>query len=377
MSALLESIWWSERPGVAGAVLAPPLLLAEAIFRAGAALRGALYDAGILRAARAGVPVVSIGNLAVGGAGKTPATIAVARRLRSRGRRVAVLSRGYGASRSDARVVSDGVTLLLGAAEGGDEPVLVARRLPGTAVLCGPRRAALAHEAVGRLGADALVLDDGFQHRALARELDVVVLDAANPFGNGRLLPAGPNREPRSALRRAGLVWLSRVDQAEPSALAALRALASEATGTPPVESRHAPVELVDGALARPSPSRSSAGAGSSSSPASRGRPGSGARSRRSGRTSPPRRSSPTTTGSRRPTSTARAASRTRAGCELLVTTEKDAVRLPPSAAADPRVRAVRIEAELVRGAEHLDQALDAALGAPAAIHSAPRGARV
>jgi tetraacyldisaccharide 4'-kinase len=360
---VLERIWWSPAPGAAGALLLPPLLLAELLFRAGAALRGALYGAGILRAERAGAPVISIGNLAVGGAGKTPAAIAVARRLAARGRRVAVLSRGYGATRSDARVVSDGAAVRLGAAEGGDEPVLVARRLPGTAVLCGPRRAALARVAVGDLGADALLLDDGFQHRALARDLDVVVLDAAAPFGNGHLLPAGPNREPRRALRRAGLVWLSRVDQADPAALPALRALARDATGVDPVESRHAPVDVVDGALVR------GFGAG-----ALRGRrvlllagvarPG-GFRRTLEGlgalvaaeRVFPDHhRFSPGELDE-----VLRAADAGR--CELVVTTEKDAVRLAPEFAADPRIRAVRIEAELVRGGEILDAALDRALG--------------
>jgi tetraacyldisaccharide 4'-kinase len=359
---VLERIWWSPAPGAAAALL-PPLLLAELLFRAGAALRGALYGSGILRAGRAAAPVISVGNLAVGGAGKTPATIAIARRLAARGRQVAVLSRGYGATRSDARVVSDGAEVRLGAAEGGDEPVLVARRLPGTAVLCGPRRAELARLAVGELGADSLLLDDGFQHRALARDLDVVVIDAASPFGNGRLLPAGPNREPRRALRRAGLVWLSRVDQADPAGLPALRALAREATGVDPVESRHAPVDVVDGALAR------GFGAG-----ALRGRRvlllAGVARPRGFRRTLDDlgaqvvverifpdhHRFSPGELDE-----VLRAADAGR--CELVVTTEKDAVRLDPAFAADPRVRAVRIEAELVRGGEILDAALDRALG--------------
>ena len=102
------------------------------------------------------------------------------------------------------------------------------------------------------LGANALLLDDGFQHRALARDLDVVVLDAANPFGNGHLMPVGPNREPRRALGRAGLVWLSRVDQATPGAArAAPRAGLPRPPGAGPVESRHAPLDLLDGTLAR------------------------------------------------------------------------------------------------------------------------------
>ena len=100
-------------------------------------------------------------------------------------------------------------------------------------------------------GANALLLDDGFQHRALARDLDVVVLDAANPFGNGHLMPVGPNREPRRALDRAGLVWLSRVDQAAPELLERLRVLAFRHTGRGPVESRHAPLDLLDGSLGR------------------------------------------------------------------------------------------------------------------------------
>lgn len=367
MTSLLEAIWWSERPGAAAIALAPPLRLAAALFRAGAALRGALYDAGVLRAARAGVPVVSIGNLAVGGAGKTPAALAVAHRLLARGRRVAILSRGYGATRSDPRVVSDGARVLLPADQGGDEPVLVARRLPGTPVLCGPRRAALAARAVGELGTDVLLLDDGFQHRALARDLDVVVLDAANPFGNGRLLPAGPNREPRAALRRAGLVWLSRADQADAARLEALRALAREATGRAPVESRHAPVGLVDAALApaggldllrdrrvlllagiaRPGGFRRTLAALGAEIAAEAVFP-----------------DHHRFTGAEL-AEALRAADAAR--CELVVTTEKDAVRLPAAAAADPRVRAVRIDAAVVAGGEALDAALDAALGAVAA----------
>jgi tetraacyldisaccharide 4'-kinase len=353
---------WSRAVGPAGKLLAPPLLAAEALFRAGVALRGALYERGLLRVERAGVPVLSIGNVAVGGAGKTPAAMAVARRLLARGRAVALLSRGYGAVRRDARVVSDGARVLLGAAEAGDEPALLALRLPGVRVLCGPSRAEIARTAVEALGADALVLDDGFQHRSLARDLDVVVLDAADPFGNGRLLPAGPNREPRSALRRAGLLWLSRVDQAAPPALDALRALAREATGRAAVESRYAPVDVLDGALSR------TFGPG-----ALRGR-----RALLLAGVARPE-------GFRRTLAALgaevvemrafpdhhryevgevedvlRAADR--AGCEVVATTEKDAVRLPRGLAGDPRLRAVRIEAEIVAGEEVLAAALDEAL---------------
>lgn len=360
--SLLEEAWWSPRPGPGARLLGLPLGLAALPFGLVAGLRRLAYDRGWLATARAAAPVISVGNLAVGGAGKTPVTLAIAARLAARGRVPAVLSRGYGATRGDARVVSDGRAVRLSAAEGGDEPVLLARRLPGLRVLCGPRRADLAVRAVGELGADALLLDDGFQHRALARDLDVVVLDAANPVGNGRLLPAGPNREPLAALRRAGLVWLSRVDQASPEALARWRALALEATGRPAVESRHAPLDLVDGTLARPLGLEALRGrrvlllSGLA-------RPGAFRRTVEGlGAEVAAERRHPD---HHRFTAAELAeafAAAGAAGCGLVVTTEKDAVRLDPAAAADPRLAVVRIDAELTAGAAALDEALDAAL---------------
>ena len=115
--SFLEALWWQERPFPGRGALLLPLSGAEWAFRAAAWVRGSLYEGVVLRAAEVDVPVVSIGNLAVGGAGKTPAAMAVAARLVARGRRVAVLSRGYGSVRSDARVVSDGQSLLLSAEE--------------------------------------------------------------------------------------------------------------------------------------------------------------------------------------------------------------------------------------------------------------------
>jgi tetraacyldisaccharide 4'-kinase len=347
-----------------------------AIFRVAAAARGAAYDAGILRVESVGVPVISLGNVAVGGAGKTPATAAVVARLVARGRRPAILSRGYGATRTDARVVADGERVLLDAAQGGDEPVLLARRLPGVPVVCAPRRADGARMAL-TMGADVLVLDDGFQHRALARDLDVVLLDAGNPFGNGRPLPAGPNREPPSALRRAGLLWLSRVDQARgpigEASLARLRALAREVTGRAPVESRHAPVDVVDGVLER-----------SRGLDALRGRrvlllsglarPATFRRTVQDlgGEVAAERRYPDHhrfTGGEAREALDAAAGE----GCDLVVTTEKDALRLPAAAARDPRLAVVRIAAEIVGGEEVLDGLLDGLLG-PGPVDAARAG---
>jgi tetraacyldisaccharide 4'-kinase len=367
--SLLDAIWWKEARFFGREALLVPLAAAEWVFGAASGLRNALYSAGLRQAARAGAPVISIGNLSVGGAGKTPVAMAVAERLQARGRRVAVLSRGYGSSRTDARVVSDGAEVLLSAEEGGDEAVLVARRLPGVAVLCGPRRAVLARLARGSLGADVLLLDDGFQHRALARDLDVVVLDAANPFGNGHLLPRGPNREPRAALHRAGLVWLSRVEGATPETLEVLRALARETTGHDPVESRHAPVALLDGAL------RASVGV-----EALRGR-----RVRLLSGIARPRafRRTVEALGAEvaaehrfadhhrfRARELQRVLGSSGEGGDWIVTTEKDAVRLGAEAAAHPALRVLRIEAQVVRGEDVLSRALDAALA-----RFAPRGA--
>jgi tetraacyldisaccharide 4'-kinase len=306
--------------------------------------------------------VISVGNLAVGGAGKTPVALAIAGRLLDAGHRPALLSRGYGATRGDDRVVSDGARVLLDAAEAGDEPALAARRLPGLRVLCGPHRAALAPRAIA-LGADVLLLDDGFQHRRLRRDLDVVVLDASNPWGNGHCLPRGPNREPRSALSRAGLVWLGHADRAPEASLEALRALAVRHTGRPPVESRHAPRALVDGRLERTFPLSDLAGR-----PVALvtgvARPGS---VRRTVEGLGARVVASFEFPDHHPFSSGDAEAVLRgadeAGASLVLTTEKDAVRLPARVAADDRVRAVRIEAEVLRGGAGLTTALGAALG--------------
>jgi len=355
-----ERLWWEPRASWGDRLLLMPLAPVEGLFRAAAAARGALYDAGIFPATRAGVPVISVGNLAVGGAGKTPVVLAIAERLLAAGRRPAVLSRGYGAFRKDDRVVSDGEHVLLDAAEGGDEPVLLARRLPELRVLCGSDRGALAGKAVA-LGADLLLLDDGFQHLRLRRDLDVVVLDAANPWGNGHCLPRGPNREPRSALRRAGLVWVGHADRSSAEGLESLRQLALRHTGRAPVESRHAPRDLLDGRLARSFPLADLTGSrvGLLTGVA---RPGS-VRRTVEGLGAQVAQAFAFPDHHRFTESEVAEALRetSRAGASLLVTTEKDAVRLPPGSAGDDRFRVVRIDAEVVAGARELQAALDGA----------------
>jgi len=204
----IRALWYDE--GVSPGLL-PGLVLGIASGGYGLAirLRNALYDRGLLRVQRLPVPVVSVGNLTVGGTGKTPLVIHLAGFLRKHGHRPAILSRGYGGRpRGPVEVVSDGERVLCEPGVCGDEPFMMARRLPGVPVLTGPERFLTGRDAVDRFGADVLLLDDGFQHRRLHRDADIVLIHARRPFGNGRLLPGGPLREPLAALKRAR--WIVR-----------------------------------------------------------------------------------------------------------------------------------------------------------------------
>jgi len=195
-----------------------PLVLLSLVYRAGVGLRNFLYDTGILRAHRMTCPVISVGNIMVGGTGKTPMAIMLADMLKGRGFRPAILSRGYGGKRRGtgrAYVVSDGRGVLMGPEEAGDEPVLIARNVPDVPVIVARDRSHAGLLAVERFDADVLILDDGFQHRRLARDIDIVLLDGRRPFGNGFLLPRGGLREPRTALRRADTVIITSTGKAD------------------------------------------------------------------------------------------------------------------------------------------------------------------
>jgi tetraacyldisaccharide 4'-kinase len=193
-------------------------------------LRNLLYHLGWLSVERVPVPVVSVGNLTAGGTGKTPMVEYVAGFYRRLEYRVAILSRGYGAtggSNDEARVLYD--------------------NLPDVPHLQGADRVALARTALEELESEILILDDGFQHRRLARDLDLVLIDATAPWGYGYLLPRGLLREPPGSLRRAHLVLLTRCDLVAPDQLEQLRRrVARLAPGLPVVETCHQPVELVN-----------------------------------------------------------------------------------------------------------------------------------
>ncbi|HUL75848.1 MAG TPA: tetraacyldisaccharide 4'-kinase [Vicinamibacteria bacterium] len=192
-------------------------------FGALGSLRVAAYRRGLVPRSHLAGPVVSVGNLGVGGSGKTPVVARVAEILRDAGRPVAVLSRGYGGSfRGEALVVSDGAAVLAGADEAGDEPVMLARDLPGVVVAVGPRRDAVGRAVEARFGPRVHVLDDGFQHLRLERDLDLVCLDVRDL--DDRPMPAGRLREWPSALFRADAFLLTRLEVASEEELAALEA---------------------------------------------------------------------------------------------------------------------------------------------------------
>ena len=222
------------RPGLSAAALRGFLGCCAGLYDIG--LEGYLAGErlGLRRRGRLPIPVVSIGNLSVGGTGKTPMTQLLCRRMQARNKRVAILSRGHGGENQSVCVVSDaGGDVFLSAAQSGDEPYLLAQTLPGVPVLVGKDRRQSGREALRRFGLDLLIMDDGFQFWQLGRNLDIVLLDARRPFDNGFPLPRGLLREPKRHLRRSGIVVATRaggLTVAERQSLSAqVRALAPDA----------------------------------------------------------------------------------------------------------------------------------------------------
>ena len=195
-------------------IVLPPLSL---LYGAVTRTRLSLYRRGTFHTTRLDRPVISIGNITTGGTGKTPLVEYVARTLASQGKKVCILTRGYGRKDPHLQViVSDGYGVLASPSEAGDEPYLLATKLTGlAAVISSADRIAAGREAIKDFGTDCFVLDDGFQHLRLARDLNVVTIDATNPWGGGRLLPHGRLRESVEGMSRADCVVITRRDQVE------------------------------------------------------------------------------------------------------------------------------------------------------------------
>jgi tetraacyldisaccharide 4'-kinase len=223
------------------------------IFGAIAWLRMWFYRVGVLRRWPLGCQVISVGNVTAGGTGKTPVVEIFARELTRQGRKVAILSRGYrrkeksffqrlfSAKIEPPLVVSDGRHVLLDAEIGGDEPYMLATNLPGVVVLVDRNRVKSGRYAIRRFGCDTLILDDGFQYQKLKHSRDIVLVDKTNPFGNGHLLPRGVLREAAKNIRRADFIFITKSDGRSERLRKKIRSYNHHAEI---IECRHAPQRL-------------------------------------------------------------------------------------------------------------------------------------
>ena len=223
-------MWFQQH--IRNGTLSPALDLALVPFAfaygVGGRFRSYLYRLGFLKTRSLSCPVISVGNLTVGGTGKTPLVIALAQWLHNQGKRVGVVSRGYG--RNDEKqilLVSDGKKILLDSQKAGDEPILIATRCPGIPVIVGTNRYAAGRQLLSQFLCDVLILDDGFQHLALKRDANLLLVDEESRFGNGYLLPRGPLREPSIGIERATALIVTRASSTKNSVIAQLCTSAS------------------------------------------------------------------------------------------------------------------------------------------------------
>ena len=202
-----------ERHGLLSILLRTLLTPFSWLYAVAVWMRHGLYSLGFFKTHVLPCTVISIGNIVVGGTGKTPAVMAIAKQLQKDGVRVAILLRGYKRrSNEQVTIVSDGEKLCCSAEESGDEAHMIARHLSGIPVIVGKRRYLAGEVALKRFNVEVLLLDDGFQHRQLARDVEILTVNATQPYGTGRLLPAGTLREPPTALQRADIILLTHTD---------------------------------------------------------------------------------------------------------------------------------------------------------------------
>jgi len=229
-------LWKNRRFSI---LLWPLSLLYQVVIQ----VRNRNYDSNKNKVSQFNAKVISVGNITVGGTGKTPLVMAMAEWLQAEGQSVAILSRGYGRNGKSPFVVSDGKNIQNNVSHTGDEPLMMARRLPEVPVIVGSSRSEAGKFAIEQFHPDLIILDDGFQHRKVARDLDVVTLDATCPFGNEWLLPAGPLRESISALQRADLIVLTRSDQIDD--VSSIHPSIQQWTNAPILTARHKPLDWV------------------------------------------------------------------------------------------------------------------------------------
>ena len=334
-------------------------------------LRIHLYGSHMVRPHQLGCPVVSIGNLTVGGTGKTPVVEKLARELSLRGRKVAILSRGYKSTRrripgndpSPVRVVSEGGALLLDSKNAGDEPFMLAKNLRGVAVVVDKDRVECGRHAISQLSSDLLILDDGLQYLRLHRRFDIVLIDREAPFGNEYILPRGTLREPPHHLRRATHILITKCDGSDLSELHGRIRLYNRTA--PIIECRHRPVELQDFSTGEQLPLASLQGlrAGALSAIAS---PESFEQGLRRLGVSLELTQSFADHHRYSKRELDRFIKRcTRRGVSCILTTEKDAVRMPRLLNQEIPIRYLRIEIEIIKGQEHWDRMIEQLLHHP------------
>jgi tetraacyldisaccharide 4'-kinase len=249
----LLSQWWKE-------VILFPLSAVSWIYGMIVGIRKTLYQRGFFKSKSLPCTVMSVGNMTLGGTGKTPLVIALARELLKRGLKVGILSRGYkGMSEGQGGIVSDGKQICQTPAESGDEPFMMARMLPGVPILVGKKRYEMGISAHERFATNVLILDDGFQHLGIKRDVDICLVDARRGFGNGRLFPRGPLREPLRSLRRASLLVLTKAEPSQP--LDKIEGLVRvHAPSVPLYHSRYKPASLFEAASNKVLPPQSVCG---------------------------------------------------------------------------------------------------------------------
>ena len=213
------------------------------LYGLGVGVRNGLYRRGIRKTSDVGPPVISVGNLTTGGTGKTPLVELLASRMAAEGLRVCVLTRGYRRNSHGRLLVSDNSRVLADVNEAGDEPFLLAENLRGrAAVVCDKNRVAAARWATENLDSQIFVLDDAFQHQQIQRAVNILIIDATNAFGNGKLLPAGILREKLSGIRRADCIVITRANESKE--LEQLRARLNDIAG--PIPTFVASTKLAD-----------------------------------------------------------------------------------------------------------------------------------
>lgn len=245
MMRRIDQVLYRKEKTLGERILLLPLYLLSFPYGWAVRLRSLFYSLKLLKTKTLPCPVVSVGNITVGGTGKTPLVMTLAKGLRDRGTSVAILSRGYKRTRTFEPVVSDGKELLLTAEESGDEPFLMARVCKGVPVLVGKDRFENGRVALQRFGIKGLLLDDGYQYLRLHRDLDILLVDSTLGFGDHHLLPRGVLREHLRSLRRAHLFLLTKVEDPE-----ACRPLEGEIHEIHPraqvFHSHYQPISLVD-----------------------------------------------------------------------------------------------------------------------------------